>query len=200
MALTSTPGKMIGLLLAVGLLVIAVLFAITRAGSHEAPQPPQPLPATSQEAESEARILQEAQERFQQKNLEGAHSKLKELAENAAARESPEFKQIEDFFRSRPWGAGVFFPVCGIEFLKVMGHEKLDARIIIALVHCLLYGEQCGRGATLDFLLAWLHVSGTEEDRQSNRSSSRARSSQLPDTSRTLDLCALGVLGVRFSG
>jgi ABC transport system ATP-binding/permease protein len=95
-ALTSTPGKMIGLLLAVGLLVIAVLFAITRAGPHEAPQPPQPLPATSQEAESEARILQEAQERFQQKNLEGAHNKLKELAENAAARESPEFKQIEE--------------------------------------------------------------------------------------------------------
>jgi ABC transport system ATP-binding/permease protein len=54
------------------------------------------VPAASEEAEGEARILNDAKNRMQQKDLEGAHSKLKELAENAAARESPEFKQIEE--------------------------------------------------------------------------------------------------------
>jgi hypothetical protein len=43
-----------------------------------------------------------------------------------------------------------------------MGHEKLDAGILIAIAYCLLYGEQSGLDTSLDDLLVWLHVFVTE--------------------------------------
>ena len=70
-----------------------------------------------------------------------------------------EFKQIKDSFRSRPRLTGMLFPVCRIKFLKVMGHEKTDAGILVAFAHCLLYGEQCGLSTSPDFPLVWFHVS-----------------------------------------
>jgi hypothetical protein len=39
-----------------------------------------------------------------------------------------------------------------------MGHEKINAGILIAFAHCLLDGEQCGYGTSLDLRLVWLHV------------------------------------------
>jgi ABC transport system ATP-binding/permease protein len=105
-ALGSGPGKLMGILLAVGVILVILVFALTRSGPREAPPPQTVTSAIKEDVDGDQRTLKTAQESLHAGDVEGAHKKLQEISETAPARESDLFKDIEE-----QWANGMFADV-----------------------------------------------------------------------------------------
>ncbi|WP_437275988.1 FHA domain-containing protein [Sorangium sp. So ce375] len=96
--------KAMGLLLAVALIVVIAVIAVTRARSHGSTSPePDVQPAAPALAGDDAQILDAAEAQFRSGNVDAAHRKLQEIAETSPVRETPRFKEIEE-----RWAEGMF--------------------------------------------------------------------------------------------
>lgn len=84
-------GKLIGIGAVVGLLVIAGIVFATRTTTTTTNTPTQQSPIS----ELDAQVLKNAKELVDAKDFEGAHRKLEAINEGSAARDTPEFKDIE---------------------------------------------------------------------------------------------------------
>src|SRR5262249_17415365 len=82
----------------------AAMLAIRQSGTRGLQQPVAPAePATSDRG---TELLEEARQLAQKGDIEGAHKKVLELAENAAERDDPAVKEIEDKWAQAVFAAG----------------------------------------------------------------------------------------------
>src|SRR5262249_9112858 len=88
-------GKLIGLGVVVGVLLIGALLLLLR------PSPPSPdadikHPGVPMSEDAAKKQLEDARGKLNEKDYEGAHKKLRAIPENSPVYEDPEFKKIEE--------------------------------------------------------------------------------------------------------
>lgn len=86
-----SPGKLIGIVVVVAVLIIGLVIALRGGGQTQTAGPTQ----VAEMNPLEAQLIKEAKDLIEQKDFERAHKKLEAINDNSPVRESKDFKDIE---------------------------------------------------------------------------------------------------------